>query len=239
MNRKVAVVGSKDECERIMELLNRIDPEVEIVGAISTGEVDTDSIYISSISKLEKVVHEYRIKELIFSASDVEFGEISRWMSKFGSLLKYKIASQESDSIVGSDSKVAAGQLYTSEIHFSIDTSLNIRNKRLLDISIALIVLIFAPLRLLFPNGVKLITQAWNVLLGRYTWISYDRRDPGLNELPSLRPGFYGPAMHIASKMEIDREVHMINYLYAREYSVWKDVDFLLSTKSRKQSREL
>jgi GT2 family glycosyltransferase len=238
LSRRVAIIGSKGESERIMELLNRVDPDVDIVGAISTSQTATDSIFIANIEKLEKVVHEYRIRELIFSASDVEFSEISRWMSKFGSYLKYKIASHESDSIVGSDSKIMAGQLYTSEIQFAIDSALNKRNKRLIDILIALFILIFSPFRILFPNGSKVIAQAWTVLLGRHTWVSYDGRDSKLSELPLLRPGYYSPAMYITSKQEVDLEVHMINYLYAREYSVWRDVDLLLSTKNRKQWRE-
>ena len=239
ISRRVAIVGSKAETERIMELLNRIDPDVTIVGAISTSANGTGSMFIASIEKLDKVVREYRITELIFSSSDVEFAEISRWMSRFGSLLKYKIASHESDSIIGSDSKIAAGQLFTSEIQFSIDSPLNTRNKRLLDITVACIIIIFAPFRLLFPNGAKVIGQAWNVLRGKFTWISYDRRDSRLSDLPLLRPGYLGPAMHVVSKLEMDREIHMINYLYAREYSIWRDVDLLMSTKNQRQSREL
>ena len=75
-------------------------------------------------------------------------------------------------------------------------------------------------------------------MLGKFTWISYDKRDRKLSELPALRTGYYGPAMQITSKLEIDREVHMINYLYAREYSVWRDVDLLLSTTNQELSRE-
>jgi len=238
LNKRVAVVGSKNECERIMELLNRVDSDIEIVGAISTRLNGADSMFIANIEKLGEVVHGYRIQELIFSASDVEFSEISRWMSKFGSLLKYRIASNESDSMVGSDSKVLSNQFYTSEIQFAIDSTLNRRNKRLLDISIAVIILLLSPFRLLFPNGFRTITRAWNVMLGKFTWISYDKRDRKLSELPALRIGYYSPAMQITSKLEIDREVHMINYLYAREYSVWRDVDLLLSTTNHELSRE-
>jgi GT2 family glycosyltransferase len=237
-NRKVAIVGSKEESERIMELLNRVDPDVEIVGAISTNRRGADTIFIAGIEKLEQVIHEYGIKELIFSASDVEFSVISRWMSKFGSSLRYKIASHESDNIVGSDSKMLAGQLYTSEIQFAIDSTLNKRNKRLFDLLVALLILVFSPIRLLFPNGIRALSRAWQILIGNRTWISYDVRDTKLMDLPILRAGYYSPAMHIRSQMEVERELHMINYLYAREYSTWRDAELLLSSRNRKRKRK-
>ncbi len=237
LERRVAIIGSEYECERIMELLNRVDPDVVIVGAISTRDMDSGTGFIANIKHLKKAVHEYRIKELIFLTNDVEFNEISKWMSEFGSQLKYKIASRESDSIVGSDSKIMAGQLFTAEIQFAIDTILNKRNKRLFDIVIAVIILIISPFRVLFPNGLTAVSRAWTVLLGKFTWVSYDTRDSRIGELPILKPGYFSPAMHIAVRMEVSREVHMINYLYALEYSVWKDFDIALNSQTHKRSR--
>ena len=225
--RRVAIVSSLHESRRIMELLNRVDPEVTIAGVISPEEGHAvGSDFIAGIDQLQAVVKEYRINELIFASSDVSFTVISRWMTRFGADVQYRIASHESDEIVGSDSKESAGQMYTTRIAFSIDDNLKRRNKRLFDIAIAIVVLITAPVLVLFRSGRTSIERAWKVLTGAFTWISYDRRDPELDQLPRLRNGFIFPTSGLSNV----REIHTLNYIYAREYTVWKDIELILRT---------
>jgi len=180
----------------------------------------------AGIDQLEHVVREYRIDELIFGSNDISFTVISRCMAELGPDIQYRIASHESDEIVGSDSKVSAGQMYTTRISFNIDDSLKRRAKRMFDVIVALSILAAAPIIVLFRSGQKSLRRAWKVLTGVNTWISYDRRDPDVNQLPKLKEGFIFPTLGITSA----REIHTLNYIYAREYSLWKDIELFLRT---------
>ena len=223
--RRVAVVGSEKESRRVMELLNRISPNVEIAGTVGVGN-DVGDFFLSKIDALDDVVREYRIDELIFSSSDIGFSTINKWMTHFGDKLNYRIASSESDDIVGSDSKADAGHLYTTRIEFVIGNSMQRRNKRLFDMFLAVVILLLGPVMIISSGGRAILSRAWQVALGRRTWVGYDPRDPDLKELPALKEGYVYPT----ATMRRVNEMHTLNYLYAREYSVWKDIELLMRT---------
>ena len=221
--RRIAIVGSESEARRIMELLNRISPGVEIAGAVGSNDENSD-FFLAGIESLDDIVREYRIDELIFSSSDIEFSSINKWMTHFGDAMQYRIASRESDHMVGSDSKVAAGQLYTTRIEFGISNSVRKRNKRLFDLVLASLVLVMSPILAITLGGRRVISRAWQILQGGRTWVGYDPRDPFVSELPRLPMAYVFPT----AMMSTADEIHTLNYLYAREYSVWKDIELLM-----------
>jgi len=70
------------------------------------------------------------------------------------------------------------------------------------------------------------------VFKGRKTWIGYCPEDHLLSELPTVKPGILSQGIPEAMPYQ-NSEVHMINYIYAREYSVWKDIDVFLKNISK------
>ncbi len=226
--RRVLVVGGSSSVRRIMEMMNRIDPDSIIVGAMSAGPSSEDEIFLNNIARLPEVIDEYSVDEVIFSASDIEFHEISSWMSKLGPVVSYRIAGDKSADIIGSDSKKTTGKLYTRKIEFSIDNPGGRRSKRVFDLVFSVLVLMVAPFLRLIGRNRGAIRNAMSVLRGSHSWVSYDRRDTRLAELPKLRPGFMSPVGDRVAAISGSEEVHTINFLYAREYTLWKDIGILL-----------
>jgi hypothetical protein len=67
-----------------------------------------------------------------------------------------------------------------------------------------------------------------SVLAGSKSWVGYQRSDPQLNELPSLKDG----VVEIRSKAKPSTNtlsyVHNFNYLYAKDYRVWFDLEQII-----------
>ena len=225
-HRRVIVAGYPDESARIMELLNRVHSSVAVIGSVSVGGKRQQSD-IGRLSELDQIIRAYQIDEVIFSARDLSFGEISKQMTRLGSVVRYKIASERSNQLIGSDSKSVSGDSYVTEIDFAITNTLHRRNKRIFDLLVSLAFIVGLPFWLFSRRYRTLIKQVPGVIQGRLTWVGYDNADDALQELPRLRPAVMSvadPSLRLALGPE---ELHMINYLYAREYRIWRDVEIV------------
>lgn len=231
--RRIAVVGSYGESARIMELLNRVAASIEIAGWVSPVDGVPMQDQIGHIDSLAEIVAAYKVNEIIFASGDLTFGEISRWMTQLGPDVRFKIASRESTSLIGSDSRKVAGELYASDIGFAIVHPLQKRNKRMFDIGMSVLVILGMPFSMLSKMLRRYIAHARKVLRGDLSWVGYDERDPMRGVLPLIRPGVFSPGRAHEKASMSGKELHMINYLYAREYRVWRDIEIFLRSRLR------
>jgi len=136
----------------------------------------------------------------------------------------YKIAPEDSLSIIGSNSINTRGDLYTVDIK-AIDTVANRRNKRLFDVMMSgFSILFWLPLALVVKKPVRFLKNAVLVLLGRRTWVGYCSPADEAQKLPKIRKGVYNPASYMEKDIETD-VLNQMNLLYARDYTVWKDAE--------------
>jgi GT2 family glycosyltransferase len=231
--RRMVIVGSSMEVDRIMELMNRVGASRILVGWIATREEDDGPARLGYVTQMDEIVLQHRIGEVIFSAADMSFGEINAWMSRLGPSLAYRISSGGSRQIVGSDSKKEQGSLYTADVEFTLAYPSYRRAKRIFDVAGALAMLCLWPVAALWwKKGRTQFRKVISVLKGDKTWIGYHPTDVLLGELPALKPGVF--SIGTGKSMLYDgSEIHMINYIYAREYHVWKDIDLFLRNISK------
>ncbi len=222
--RNVAIVGSVAEVNRIMEILNRTEGKSILVGWIAVHETDSGAGLIGDITQLSEIVRRYGIRELVFS-QDLSFDDINVWMSRLGPSIAYRISSAGSGEIVGSDSRKDKGTLYTARVGFALAYPMYRRQKRIADILVCLLLIPIAVVVAIFKRHTLLWRNISTVIGGRDTWVGYVPNDPQLSQLPPLRPGILIAG---ADPLPKPGEIHLINYIYAREYSVWKDFDVLL-----------
>ena len=174
------------------------------------------------------MVQIYKIDELIFCSKDISSQDIMYWMNRLGPSLDYKIVPEESMSIIGSSSKNTAGELYTIEIRFQLAEPMNRRNKRFLDIVLALWLLISLPLQILIVRGrVGVLSNAFQVLIGQKTWVSYVPQDQDQEKLPALVKGVLSPLSPLPIKEVSSRTIQRINLLYAKNYQWQTDIDII------------
>lgn len=227
--RTMVIVGSQGESQRVMQLLQQAQVQKNFIGTVSPHEaLDDTEAYLSDISRLEEVVQIYRIEEIIFCSRDLSAQGIMHWMSRLGPGLDYKIVPEDSLSIIGSSSKNTAGELYTIDIRFNIATPLSRRNKRLVDVLLALLLLFSFPFQFfLFRRPGSAWRHVWQVLSGQKSWVGYAAVADAAGNLPRIRPGVLSPLDALPVPPLNEATVQRLNLLYAKDYHISKDIDII------------
>ncbi len=226
--KNIAVVGNRDESKRVVGLLHQAQVPINLVGTVaSTAEYDPND-YLSSLENLEEVVRIYKVDELIFCSRDVSAQDIMRWMSHLGDGVAYKIVPEESMSIIGSSSKNAPGELYTIDIRFLIDAPFSRRNKRLLDVVIAVGVLAVSPLlAFVVKQPLGMLRNVFSVLVGNKTWVGYEPTATTSTPLPKINKGVLTPIDEFGAKQWDTPTRQRLNFLYAKDYTPTRDLDII------------
>ncbi len=148
---------------------------------------------------------------------------MTAWQS---SGISYKIAPEDSLSIIGSNSINTKGDLYTVAIQ-GIGSVGNRRNKRVFDLMAAAVLILLFPFVLFLPSGFNALLNALRVFSGRLSWVSYCQPLSQHMRLPSIKRGVLCPT-DIFDKPIVEPELlDRINLLYARDYTVFKDLNIL------------
>ncbi len=223
--KRLILVGNKDEAKRVRDILMKTRIPTEISGYVSPSK-SSDSFFIGHLEQLKEIVKIHKTDEIIFCSEDLSASEIIRNMTMLtAENIDYKIAPPESISIIGSNSINTAGDLYL--IHFnSVSKGKNRRLKRLFDLFTSLIMILLTPFMIFFFRKYhKLTGAAFQVIFGKYTWISYCSKID-LTPLPSLKPGIFElcPMDSFPEEKEI---MEKMNLEYARDYKINNDFSLL------------
>ncbi|MHC1705525.1 MAG: glycosyltransferase [Tenuifilaceae bacterium] len=224
--KRNAIIGSPEEAERVLGILNNSGINYQYSGLISPNKTIADSSQIATIDQLEEFIRVNEIDEVIFCSSNISSQEIIRNMlilSEYG--IEYKIAPPESISIIGSNSINALGELYTPDFK-AINTPASKRNKRLFDICSSLLLIVLSPIWfLLVKNAFSLFSNSFSVFIGKKTWVGYTSNDPNIiSELPKIKKCVLPLSQPTHGNSNHSNEVNLI---YAKNYSVGVDLSIL------------
>ena len=214
--KNLMIIGSTEESERVMGLLN--------VAGVRKNHVHTSP----STERLDELTRIFRAEEIIFCSKDVRAQDILAWMAKLGPHFSYKIVPQESMSIIGSSSKDEPGELYTIDIRYAIAQPLQKRAKRLLDFGICFALLLSLPVWLVFSSKRSQYLRGWwPVLLGLKSWVGY-HQNAGTTTLPKIKPGVFHPLDRFKD-MPVPADIAArLNFLYARDWTEWSDIEVVV-----------
>lgn len=228
--KKAILIASRQEAVRIMELLNRSEARIILKAKLNPGRDYDPDFFDNNLSQLDDVLNVFSVDEIIFSAHDVSFQEITFWMNRLGNEYAFKIASAKSEQIVGSRSKQYAGELYTMDFEYRLARNFHRRNKRVFDIFSAVALILVSPVLVPFNHGsTRYFRHCFEILKGRSTWIGYHPADLNIRHLPKIKPGIFWPGPRHGGVENNQQVVRMKNMLYAKEYSIWKDAEMVLS----------
>lgn len=225
----LVIAGSPAESERVRQLLGLAQVPRNFIGTVCSSGAFNPATCIAPLDRLDEVVNIFRVDEVIFCSADLRTEAIMQWMSRLGPSVHYKIVPKDSLSIIGSSSKDNAGELYTIDIRYRIADPIARRNKRLLDLTLLLLLPVF----LLFTKRrVALLRHARLILTGRKSWVGYalqhDRlSDPTTALLPSLRPGLLNPTHALTRSITDTHTINRLDFLYAKDYELWKDLEIV------------
>jgi hypothetical protein len=224
--KKVAVVGSKEECRSLVGQLMSSRTKVSIVAYVSPDSVE-DKFFAGDVSQLDEIVTINKIDELIFCAKDIQAQQIIKTMLNLSSLkLDYKIASPDGFSVIGSNSINTTGELYNIDIN-AIDKPENRRSKRMFDFVVSLLIILFSPILIWFIRGkLKAYANLFAVLLGSKTFVSYCTAENDITLLPKIKKGVFSVGMVYGREVKKD-VADRLNIMYAKDYRVSHDVTML------------
>ncbi len=224
--KRLVLVAGNEESKRIVDLLNQSEVSHQLLGSVYPKESNKEG-FIGHIGQLNEIVEIYGANTLIFSSKDVSNSRIIEAMSEFADQnIQLKIAPNKGEFIIGSNSKNDPGELFTLEVQYALSESYNKRRKRIFDILVSIGFIGFLPIGffMMFQKNWRTIYKnCLKVLLGSKTWVSYE----GLNSaefLPKLKKGvIQASGAWTDTTFEAD-----VNYVYAKEYEVNKDLHILV-----------
>ncbi len=229
VNRRFILIGDSDEAHRVEGLLQQSYIKPEFVGLVSPNEKLVDDVdFIGVINQVVDIVRIYNIDEVIFCSKNISHQLIIDKMTEWQvAQVDYKIAPEDSLSIIGSNSIHTRGDLYTVNIN-AIGKVHNRRNKRLLDILLSLIFLsLFPILMFLQKKPFGFLKNIVKVLWGSRSWVGYYQLKHQLLQLPKIKKGVLNPLDSVKFKNHDNDTIAQLNLLYARDYNPWKDLNII------------
>ncbi len=224
--KRLAICGDQPEINRTLSLLNQSGADINYIGFLSADENSGSPNHLGNISRLKEVIRIYSINEIIFCLKDLSTEQIVNWMAEIGSSPDYKIVPENSNSIIGSNSKSTAGDFYAPDFNLKIERSSNRRNKRVLDLFLCLFLFLTLPVQLfIVKKPVGLISNLFSVLFGMKSWVGYSRENK--SSLPKIKMGILAPPDGLRTGSANESDKTRLNLLYAKEYSVYKDVSIV------------
>ncbi|HMX03570.1 MAG TPA: glycosyltransferase [Chitinophagales bacterium] len=228
-DKRILLVGGVKEITRAQQLLNTLQLGNQLIGFAGNNKNIEHPLLLGNIDELPLIIRNFRINEVIFCADDVPATEIVRLMTLCGKLTDFKIIPPGSDSIIGSNSKNTAGDIYTMEVQMNIHHPQKQRSKRLLDILIATFGIVLSPLLIWFmDNKAGFLNNCFQVLWGRRSWVGYISSSSGISsngqKLPTLLPGVLHPLSAGTTVTIAPHIAERVNFMYARDYTPAADL---------------
>lgn len=224
---RVIVAGTFKDSQHIAGLMQKAGIEKEYLGFVSDSEDDNiQDGYLGNLSRLPDITAVLSPDEIIFSTRHTRGDTIMKYMAILGDKVAFKMAAEGSAGIVGSNSKDASGDIYTIDVGYRIQHQDQRRYKRLFDLVFSLVLLMFSPFVFLATRGSELWRNIVLVMLGKKSWvgISREQAEPGL---PVVKPGVLTPLDTLNGRCLEKSVSSRILFLYAREYSVARDMEIL------------
>ncbi|MBS1624900.1 MAG: glycosyltransferase [Bacteroidetes bacterium] len=218
-NHRVVIVGSDESMPRARQVLRLVSPSSELV-----AEVDVKS----GSNNIADTLSLYKPKEVIFCSEVLSYKEIIADIVALGDKYDYKILNETADTLIGSNSKNQAGDLYAADINLNLSRPITRRQKRLFDILSSLVMMPFLPV-FLFVSGTGIVAQWMKVLAGSKTWVGYWMEGEDAQKgLPALKPSVISHVGAHQTQRHQPDDVRKLNYLYAKHYTVTEDLNVLL-----------
>lgn len=229
-HRRLVIVGREKEGERVAELVRQSNVEIAYLAFVSPDDKDKHgSSYVGSLSDLPEIVRVFDLDEVIFCSRDIPGEKILSNMALLNPIgVEIKIAPSESEFVIGSNSIDARGSWYTVQFN-DLSRESNQLAKRLADMLMAgLGILLFPILFFIVKRPGNYFMNCFRVLGGKLTWVGYDER-VDVSHLPALRRAVL-PVSKVSGLGDNNLSaIKHINQLYARDYQVSNDLQFILS----------
>ncbi|HMI77248.1 MAG TPA: glycosyltransferase [Ferruginibacter sp.] len=216
------VVSGKKDFTAIIKLMQKAGMPERVLGRVNNYTNETEEA-LGNIEQLPGLIKKYPVKEIIFCENGLSFKEIINIIQTLPAGVRNKFHASGSSSIVGSDSKDMSGDYVAVNKKYGISQPVNLRNKRLLDISLAIFFIISFPVQFFLQKRPgRFYKNVFNVLFGKKTWVGYATTS---DDFPAIRKGILTSTALPAILNELPVEsLRNTDDWYALSYSVLLDL---------------
>ena len=235
LENRIAIVGKADELKRIDSLIKNTILQPQLICYISSdNQEETNFNYTGKLYQLEDIIDIYNLNEVIFCSKDVSSEEIIKQMAALSQKdVDFKIAPPESLYIIGSNSKQHAGEYYVISSD-AILKPINQRNKRLLDISLAILLTLLSPILVWFNPSFKLyFKNLFLILSGKLSFVGFSRVSNLKDHQLRLKRGILTPSDQFKGIQLDDKSQEQLNFEYSREYNLGKDLEIIFKNLTK------
>ncbi len=234
-DKNIVLVGDAKESARVMDLLNGLSLSVNVIGFINPNSKESHTLCLGTMEQLDEILEIYKVEEVIFCSKNIPaYRIIELMMTIKNRFLEYKIVPDNSDYIIGSNSKNRPGDFYTVDIKLNIVEAANRRNKRLLDVSFSLLSLLLYPILVfIVKRPIGYLKNIFNVLIGKNTWVGFASNSESYTHLPKMRKGIVSPSTNLKTSLLDQGTISRLDTLYAKDYSVLTDISILWKSLNR------
>jgi hypothetical protein len=217
----VADLASFEDASSLMETAEK---RQRILGRIAPQE--DEGPHLTVLSHLNTFLRDVPVREIIFCQGRISYQEIIRHVKSLPKHTRLRIMGGGAKSIVGSDSSKSSGQAISDAAGYTLGGPSARRMKRLVDVLAALLFIFTWPLQLfLVKKPFGLLTNTIKVLGRKCTWIGYSSEKSNSNGLPRIKKGILGTNAQAGGRHpDADNGLYKLDQLYAREYSIYKDL---------------
>ena len=226
--KKTLIIADHIEYQRLKKIIPDLVQMRKIAGFVHPGRDSEENDSLGPYNQLPDIIRINKVDEIIFSAKVISSEEIIQNMMKLSRLnIDFKIAHPEGLSIIGSHSIDSKGEIFEISLN-AVNKKKNLRKKRVLDLAISFIFLIFLPISLFtVKKRGGFIVNIFYVISGRKSWVGYDlQTDSKSMEQDSLQQGVLTPAsLYPHSTVQ---EIKRINLSYTKDYRLSKDLEIIV-----------
>ncbi|MFL5789304.1 MAG: glycosyltransferase family 2 protein [Flavisolibacter sp.] len=222
----ILIASSAKEFIITKQFLQKRNMDDKIIGRIAINGEEKD--FITRLDHLNEAVRTLEAREIIFCAGELSYKRIIDQVQNIKGKLRLRFHAINSDSIIGSDTNRSRGEIVARETNFKLAGSSAMRNKRLIDITVALSGIITFPIQLfLVKRPFHFLKNCFFVLIGKKTWIGYIIPN---SILPAIRKGILGSNGMVANHQELmpQESLFTIDYWYAHDYDPAMDIQLII-----------
>ena len=224
--RKAIIVAEEAAYHETAAILRQVHYAPELSGRVSPDE--SNDTALAALPEMKQLLYTTSVNEVIFCINGLSYRQVFREMQHCGKDYEYKIHLPGSRSFVGSNSSSTSGDLYTIDRRFNLADFSQVRNKRMIDMSAALLFIALFPISffLLKKPGVFL-GNCFKVLAGSMTWVGYTSAADATG-LPHLRTGATYPYNILEGYDPPAAVKKQIDTAYAQRYTPLTDITIIL-----------
>jgi len=231
INTRRLVVGDESGLHQVKSFIEKEALKSDFIAGVLPKALHPMPLgFVGERSRLKACIEIFKIDEVIFCSDCLSNKKILDEMNLLKNQgIEMMIAVPNVEFLIGSQRVIKPHSNPLTHGLRSINLTAIERNKRLVDVLVALTSLISLPLTLLLVDEkLGLVKNIFSVLKGKKTWVGLDQR--GLTQdFPKLKQGIIHPLINVIIGSEKKNLSIAENVSYLKNYSVVSDIKLILT----------